>query len=351
MAKIYKIILLSLFLGLFPFGAEAAILNFSPSSGEYAVGGVFSVSVFVSSADQAMNAASGAVSFPADKLEVISLSKTGSIFTLWVQEPSFSNSAGTINFEGIALNPGFTGIGGKLITVNFKAKAAGAATLNFSSGSVLANDGKGTNILANLGSAQFSLAAASAASTAPSSVSKTTTPFVVPSALSAPKISSPTHPDQTEWYAKKDAKFTWPVPAGATRVRLLVGKIPLAIPTVVYSPAISEREVTNFEDGIWYFNSQFRNSGGWGEVAHFKLQIDTQPPKPFAIKFIDGNKTENPKPTVVFDTTDSLSGIDYYKIKIGEGDFFLCSARDHQKQSLYLAVAKSGQAKYFGSSL
>ena len=104
-----------------------------------------------------MNAASGAISFPPDKLEVISLSKTGSIFTLWVQEPLFSNSSGAVNFEGIALNPGFTGIGGKLITVNFKAKAAGAAVLNFSSGSVLANDGKGTNILANLGSAQFSL--------------------------------------------------------------------------------------------------------------------------------------------------------------------------------------------------
>ena len=99
---------------------------FSPSSGEYAVGGVFSVSVYVSSADQAMNAASGAISFPPDKLEVISLSKTGSIFTLWVQEPLFSNSSGAVNFEGIALNPGFTGIGGKLITVNFKAKAAPA---------------------------------------------------------------------------------------------------------------------------------------------------------------------------------------------------------------------------------
>ena len=319
MAKIYKIILLLLFLGLLPSGAEAATLSFSPSFGSHASGNTFSVGVFVSSADQAMNAASGAVSFPADKLEVISLSKTGSIFTLWVQEPSFSNSAGTINFEGIVLNPGFTGSAGKAITINFKAKAAGAAAVNFSSGSVLANDGKGTNILASLGSAQFSLAAA--ASTAPSSVSKATAPFVVPSALSAPKISSPTHPDQTEWYAKKDAKFTWPIPDGATRVRLLVGKIPLAIPTVVYSPAISEREVTNFEDGIWYFNAQLRNAGGWGEVAHFKLQIDTQPPKPFAIKFIDGVKTENPKPTVVFDTTDALSGLDYYKIKIGEGDF------------------------------
>ena len=131
MVKIYKIIWLLLFLGLLPSGAEAATLYFSPSSGEYAVGGVFSVSVYVSSADQAMNAASGAVSFPADKLEVISLSKTGSIFTLWVQEPLFSNSSGAVNFEGIALNPGFTGIGGKLITMNFKAKAAGRRHFEF----------------------------------------------------------------------------------------------------------------------------------------------------------------------------------------------------------------------------
>ena len=162
MAKIYKIILLSLFLGLFPFGAEAAILNFSPPSGAYTIGNTFSVSVFVSSVDQAMNAASGAVSFLADKLEVISLSKTGSIFTLWVQEPSFSNTAGTINFEGIVLNPGFTGSAGKAITINFKAKAAGDAAVNFSSGSVLANDGKGANILASLGGAQFNLSNAPA---------------------------------------------------------------------------------------------------------------------------------------------------------------------------------------------
>lgn len=138
-----------------PIMAQAATLYLSPSSGEYSVGKTFSVNVYVSSADQAMNAASGAISFPQDKLEVTSLSKTGSILTLWVQEPSFSNSAGTVNFEGIVFNPGFIGVGGKVITINFKVKAAGAIPLNFSSGSILANDGKGTNILENLGSAQL----------------------------------------------------------------------------------------------------------------------------------------------------------------------------------------------------
>ena len=82
------------------------------------------MNVLVSSADQSMNAASGVISFPQDKLEVASISKTGSIFTLWVQEPTFSNSAGAVTFEGIVLNPGFMGANGKAITINFKVKAA-----------------------------------------------------------------------------------------------------------------------------------------------------------------------------------------------------------------------------------
>ena len=59
--------------------ASAATLYFSPSSGSYTVGTTLSVSVYVSSTDQAMNAASGIISFPQDKLEVTSLSKSGSI--------------------------------------------------------------------------------------------------------------------------------------------------------------------------------------------------------------------------------------------------------------------------------
>src|SRR3989344_4849624 len=109
MVKIYKIIFSVALFVFAPVLAHAATLGFSPSSGSYTVGSVVTANIYVSSADQAMNAASGAISFPSDKLEVTSLSKTGSIFTLWVQEPSFSNSAGTVNFEGIALNPGFTG--------------------------------------------------------------------------------------------------------------------------------------------------------------------------------------------------------------------------------------------------
>lgn len=295
--------------------ANAASLYFSPSSGSYTVGSTFSASIYVSSSDQTMNAASGVISFPQDKLEVVSLSKSGSIFSLWVQEPSFSNNAGAINFEGIVLNPGFTGSGAKVITINFKAKAAGNAPLSFVSGSVLANDGKGTNILASLGSSQFSLGGVVP------SVPETIIPSAISGIPSAPKISSPTHSDPDKWYAKKDAKFTWPVPVGVTSVRLLVGKIPAAAPTVIYKSAISEKEITNLTDGIWYFHAQFRNTNGWGEISHFRFQIDTQPPEPFEIKFIHGQESIEPRPIITFNTTDTLSGIDYYRAKIGENDF------------------------------
>lgn len=313
MAKIYKIALIFLFFGLLSSAADAATLHFSPSSGEYAVGKTLSVGVYAESADQAMNAASGIISFPQDKLEVTSLSKTGSIFTLWVQEPSFSNSAGTVNFEGIVLNPGFTGATGKAIIINFRVKAAGVALVNFSSGSALANDGQGTNILTSLGNARFSLGGA--ASTIPES----TTPSAVFGAPFAPQISSPTHPDPNKWYAQKDAKFTWSTPVDTTGVRLLVGKIPSAIPAVTYIPAINEKEVANFTDGIWYFHVQLRNASGWGEISHFRFQIDTEKPIRFDISEIPRTDPTEPKARFIFDAKDDTSSIDYYEIQIDGG--------------------------------
>ncbi len=304
--------------------AQAASLYFSPSSGSHAVDTALPVSVYVSSADQAMNAASGVISFPPDNLEITSLSKIGSIFGLWVQEPSFSNSAGTVNFEGIVLNPGFTGLAGKVITINFKVKAAGLAPLNFYSGSALANDGKGTNILTVLGNAVFSLGGAVSTKVSAATAREP----------GSPVISSPTHPDPNKWYAKKDAQFAWTIPVGVTAIRILYDKHPTSLPSVLYSPPISEKQLKDLKDGTYYFHARFRNSAGWGATAHFRFQIDTQPPEPFSIKFIDGTETANSRPTVVFDTTDVLSGIDYYKIKIQGGDFFAV-ASDKVKSNPY----------------
>ncbi|HXF44025.1 MAG TPA: cohesin domain-containing protein, partial [Candidatus Paceibacterota bacterium] len=318
-------------------GVEAATLYFSPSSGSHALGQNFSVGVYVSSADQAMNAVSGVVKFPQDKLKITSVSKTGSIITLWVQEPVFSNDAGTVNFEGIVSNPGFTGSAGKVITLNFSVKAAGAGPLSFSSGSVLANDGQGTNILTGLGSASFALG------DVPLSAPESTVPSTVAGAPAAPQIFSDTHPDSNKWYPKSTASFKWDLPADVTAVRLLVGRLPQAIPTVTYSPPISSKEVKDLEDGVWYFHAQFKNDYGWGAITHYRFQIDTVPPAKFAIKAVDSEDSTNPKPVVLFNTTDSGSGIDYYKVKIGDKDFIVVSADEVESNPYTLPPSAPGK--------
>ncbi len=321
MTKIPKLKILFLFsIFYFLFSAalvEAATLYFSPSSGSFGIGQTFSAAVYVSSEDQTMNAASGVISFPKDKLEITSLSQSGSIFSLWVQEPVFSKSAGTVQFEGIVLNPGFTGSAGKIISVNFKVKSGGLASLRFSSGSVLANDGRGTNILADLGTANFNLATGGITPMTP----ETTTPSSSLGAPAPPHVSSSTHPDQNKWYSETKAKFNWDLPSDVTAVRVLIDKNSHSIPGVNYAPPISSKEIADLDDGIWYFHIQFRNSYGWGAISHFRVQIDTKSPEPFSIKIIDGKETENPRPTIVFNTVDTGSGIDYYKVKIGDSDF------------------------------
>ena len=285
--------------------AQAASLYFSPSSGSYSVGKTFIISVYVSSSDQAINAASGVISFPQDKLQVISLSKTGSVMSLWVQEPSFSNASGTINFEGIVLNPGFIGNSGKIINITFKAKVRGITSLSLSSASILANDGKGTDILTGSGSASYNVMATVTTTTSPK------TPDAV-------VISSETHPDPKKWYSASVAKFSWPVSKDITGVRLLISKNANAVPTVVYTPPVSDKTVTNLGEGTWYFYVQLKDKYGWGDISSFRLQIDNTPPGALDVRIDNEGNPANSQPLFWIKAIDSFSGIDFYNIEIGE---------------------------------
>ena len=316
--KINKLFLLASLLLVFLFAqiVSAATIYPSPSSGSYNVNQSFSVGIFISSADQAMNAVSGALSFPNDKLEVTSVSKDGSVVNLWVQEPTYSNSAGTVNFEGIVLNPGWTGSAGRVITVGFRAKGSGSAPVTFSSGSVLANDGSGTSILEGLGSARFSI---EVETTGPAAEEATTPPVTV-GTPPGPQINSVSHPDSDAWYAASIPEFDWSLPAGTTATRLLVGQKPQAAPTVTYVPAIGSKELEALDDGIWYFHVQLRNGNGWGGVSHFRFQIDTQDPEYFNMEQVQEEDLTNPTRSFIFDAKDATSGIGHYAIQIDGGE-------------------------------
>ncbi|MBT7228872.1 hypothetical protein HN859_05105, partial [Candidatus Parcubacteria bacterium] len=316
--KIRKNSLIAAFLLSFLFAqvVSAATIYPSPSSGSYNVGNSFSVGVFVSSPDQSMNAVSGTLSFSKDKLEVTSVSKSNSVINLWVEDPTFSNTSGRVSFEGIVLNPGFTGAAGRVITVNFRTKAPGTADVTFSSGSVLANDGQGTSILDGLGSGRFSIDVPTEGPAAEES----TTEVPTTGTLSGPNINSDTHPDSDSWYNISVPKFSWNLPAGTSATRLLVGSKPTVAPTVGYSPAISSRELDELDDGIWYFHVRLRNSAGWGDISHFRFQIDTQSPDFFDMTLLPEEDPTAPTRRFTFEAEDSMSGIGYYEIQIDDGN-------------------------------
>lgn len=177
---------------LLPFAVSAASLRFSPAGGNYEISESFSMSVVVESADTAVNAIGATLSFPADKLQVASLSREGSIVGLWAQEPSYSNSAGTVGFDGGILNPGFRGAGGKILSVRFRPIAAGEAKVSFSRAEVLANDGFGTDVLKSLGTASFSISpAAIKEKTKPESEKKEAPQDTEPAAATTTFIPAP----------------------------------------------------------------------------------------------------------------------------------------------------------------
>src|SRR3989338_2167366 len=291
--------------------AAGGTYSISPASGEFSVGQTIKTSVYVHSGGNSINAAEATINFPASYLRVASIVKAESVFSLWPTEPTFDNLKGLITFAGGTAAP-FSCSQGEVLSVTFHVKQAGEGALNFSSARILLADGLGTDIFGGALGANWRFIP-------PFLPKPTPAPPVLPS---APVIVSSSHPDQNSWYSNNNPKFTWELPKDVTAVRVLYDQFADAQPTLVYEPLISERELGGVQDGVWYFHVQFRNPRGWGTAEDYRVQIDTIPPESFIIQFPDGRETFETEPRIGFSTTDSLSGIDRYEVKIGEGNFF-----------------------------
>lgn len=170
--------------------ALAATLYLSPSTATVGVNGTVSVGVYVATNGDTMNAASAKLSFPPSALSVSSISKSGSVINLWASEPSYSNSTGTISLEGVVLNPGYNGNSGKIATITFKALADGSQSVQFTSGSVLKNDGLGTQILNGKSGATITVDGTIVVPSTPSS-SVSTTPSATTAKPVTPSLDTP----------------------------------------------------------------------------------------------------------------------------------------------------------------
>jgi hypothetical protein len=314
MAHLIKFAVLFLFLAASS-TAYAATLSLTPNTGVYTAGTTFTARVVVNTGSDSINAADGTLTFNPKELTVTGVTK-GSIFNLWTADPSYSNANGTITFSG-GSPTGYKGSGGTVISITFKANAAGSPRVSFSKGSVLAADGRGTNVLTAMNGGSYTIAAAGS-TPEPEEIE-----YVAPANTpAAPKLTSSTHPDSGKWYAAKNAELSWELPSGVTGVRTLLDESPSSVPTKVYDSPIDSISLTDLEEGVSYFHIQFRNADGWGKVAHYRLGVDTEKPTKFELALQDGADLSNPLQVLRVTAEDSASKVRRFLIQLDGKDPF-----------------------------
>lgn len=306
----------------------AADILMSPSVGTYTKGQSFTTTVRLDPKAKSVNAVEATLTFDTSKLSVVSVSKTGSIFSLWTTEPTFSNTLGTIQFGGGSPTPFSTQ--SALISITFQANAEGSAIVDFKKASVLAADGLGTDVYSASVKGTYTIGGQATPPT-PTDTPKTETAETLktddeePTSDTiafgdpprAPEVGSKTFLDAETWYATSSGLFTWELPFDVTELAMDVATSADFTPVTRIKPPVSEKNLTEYDlsEGVQYFTIQYRNQVGWGGIAHRKVLVDTEPPLPFTINVRAGNSTSS-FPTLSFDAIDRTSGIDRYELII-----------------------------------
>jgi len=315
-----------LFFLLTPVVCLAATLSVSPSTGVYNAGSTFVVRLVVNTEGKPINAAEGTLKFNPQELTVVSVDRSNSIFNLWVTEPTFSNTAGTINFSG-GLPSGYTGANGSIFNIVFRTASAATARVSITGGSVLANDGMGTNVLSSMNGGNYTIQAVA-------NVPRPEVVEYVPIANTpgTPIIKSITHAQPDLWYKEKTAELNWEVPSPVTSIRTLLDQVPDSVPTKVYENPISSIKLENLPEGVSYFHLQYRNTDGWGRVVHYRLAIDSQPPTRFIISQVEAVDPSTPNQILSLEVEDETSGVDRYRIKINNEEPYDFQDKEQSKK-------------------
>ena len=328
--QLYKVAISAMFFFIFFAVAQftfAADVILSPASGSYNSGQTFTVSVVADPKGDSINAVESELTFDKTKLSVVSVGKTGSAFSLWTTEPTFSNSAGTISFGGGSPTP-FSSRS-TLMTITFRTLAEGAGTVSFGATSALAADGRGTDVLGVASGGTYTVSAVTVPTTPDTvdgpedSSEESSAAIAFGDPPRAPEVGSQAFLDPELWYNKLDGVFTWEIPFDVTTVAAEIATSSENDPSEVFDPPIDEFVVSadNLVDGIQYLSVQFENQVGWGGIVNRKIQIDTTPPEAFDINVQAGTSASS-FPLLVFEANDVTSGIDHYVLAIADKEPF-----------------------------
>ncbi len=315
--KFFQLLILFSFV-VFPVAGLAqggvATLFASPGSGTYTVNKSFIMKVMVDSGGGiGINAAEGTIKYDSSYLSISKITDSNSIFKLWTSDPSYSNSAGTITFGGGS--PGaYTGSAGEIFNVTFTAKKVGVTEVNWSSGVVLAADGKGTNVFKAFGNAKYIIQAVSDEPKKKKEVEDEGPKGISPP---LPEVSCLSHPDEDTWYSDNNPEFAWKILSDLIGISFEITDIPDDDPGDENDGVIENIKFEDQVDGELYFHIKYLNRFSWGKIAHKKLLIDITPPEDFTIVLDNDGDATNPTPKLIFFTNDETSGVSHYQLNIG----------------------------------
>jgi len=305
--KIKHLLLIACCLLLFPFSAKAAILYFLPQSQSIYEGESFIVNVRLDTEGKNINAIEGHLNFSPQNLEILEITKGGSVLTLWPEEPSFANESGKINFVG-GVPLGFEGQG-ELFSIVFLTKTGLAlpqtTSIVFEERSrVLLSDGKGTSSELSFSGGNYE---------------------IVEKPKDLPQISSKSHPDQNKWNSSKTLQLHWEL-KNETEYSYLLTHDPLEqVDEISDRPEgkltwLGDMEYKNLDDGIYYFLLRQKLPGeDWSGKISFRAMIDSVPPEPFELKIGKDPSMFEGRNFLSFAAADKTSGIDYYEISETKG--------------------------------
>jgi hypothetical protein len=267
----------------------------SPKNGTFTEGATFEVPVILNSKGNEINGINVIVGFDPHKLMVVKPSGGQSIVGIWVEAPSFDNTRGIVSYVGVVPN-GIKTDSGLVGTITFKAKSIGNAVVSVRSNSkILLNDGVGTEVVTELGRAEYS---------------------IVPKTPEGVEVFSETHPFPSEWYSNNSPVFSWEKSPGVVGFSYVLDNKPNTIPE---NKIISEETLVGFEnlsEGLWYFHIKAYKNGTWGNTGHFLVRIDNTPPAAFEPKvdYVLAAASLVERSLVSFFTTDNLSGVNRYEV-------------------------------------
>ncbi|HUO50785.1 MAG TPA: cohesin domain-containing protein [Candidatus Paceibacterota bacterium] len=157
---------LMFFGALVPLSASAASLSLDPSGGTFGPGDTFLVHVRLDPDKDCVNAAHLEITYPAQTLRAIDVSRGDSIFSLWPEEPAIDNTLGRITFSGgvpggycgvISGDPAKSDVVADLVFTVLKSDARVASVQIDPSSEVYLNDGLGTKAHVSIVSGAYTL--------------------------------------------------------------------------------------------------------------------------------------------------------------------------------------------------